>query len=555
MKYSLNLLALPALVAALPFTASAQPYYVTGSAMVPAWTPGTATYELVGGPTVYSLTTATVANAYHEFKITGASWSDPNWPADNVQVKGDAYGTNTFYFYPGLYTDGWAPVQNRVGYEDPGMGWEIAGDLNGWSGGAGYQLNSLGGGLFSNSIVVPVAGSWNLKFRTVGAWDASIGTDFSKSSGNISLTTTQANQLVKFQLDVRHGCWVVGDLAPSPVTNQVVFAVDMPLEGLLNQFDPAADHAYVSGAFNNWPGIGAGALVLTNDPAWNGNTNIYYATNTMIALPGANYEYKFTSSNPNVGSGGYEPISQNRKFTLMTTNGTLVLPVVLFGNAYLSDYLTADTTVTFTLNMTNAVAFTNGTTLNDAHAFDPEADAVYVNGNFLSGGWVSTWNGASLNSYRLVNYPVGSQIYQFTTVVPKGSPVRIQYKYAMNYAAVTNSLDNEAAAYSDHVRFLRMTASGSYEFPMDTFGNQHVEPEFALMAAGPAAAGKVPVTWLGRPGVLLQTAPNLTGGAWQSLTETDGTNWTAGYWGADGLVSQTNWPAAGNAFFRLLKPN
>ena len=130
-------------------SSQAQPYYVTGSGLTPAWNPGDTNYQMTGGPTVYTLTTNTTANqgdggAYEDFKITtSTNWNDPVYPtAGNVRTKPDANGSNTFNFYPGTFTDGWSPVQNRVGYADPGsLSFEVVGDFNGWSSDPGFQLN------------------------------------------------------------------------------------------------------------------------------------------------------------------------------------------------------------------------------------------------------------------------------------------------------------------------------------------------------------------------------------------------------------------------------
>jgi hypothetical protein len=67
-------------------------------------------------------------------------------------------------------------------------------------------------------------------------------------------------------------------------------------------------------------------------------------------------------------------------------------------------------------------------------------------------------------------------------------------------------------------------------------------------------AGKVSVTWLGRPGANLQATTNLVSGPWQNLPTTDGINWTTGNESANGFVSQTNWPAGAPTYFRLVKP-
>jgi len=100
-----------------------------------------------------------------------------------------------------------------------------------------------------------------------------------------------------------------------------------------------------------------------------------------------------------------------------------------------------------------------------------------------------------------------------------------------------------------------------YSMPTDKFSNMYSEPFFnsgnlggAHLTVGALSGDKVPVTWLGRPGAHLQVTTSL-GGTWQDLMATDGTNWVSGYNNpTNGFVSQTNWPASGNAFFRLVKP-
>ena len=551
MKNKLSTFALAVLVAAPLSISHAQPYYVAGAALTPAWAPGAAANQMTGGPTAYSLTTTTATNTYNEFKITGATWDDPNWPSSNAKISGDTNGMNTFYFYPGIFTDGWTPAQNRVGYADPGnMPWEIAGDFTtpNWDSDPNAQMISAGNGLYTNTYVIPTAGTHSFKFRTTGTWgDAQVGSDFGDNPGNATVITTNANQAVLFQLDLPNGRWLAGSVLP-PVTNQVVFAVDMTAQIQVGNFNPAAGTVFVSGEFNTWPGTAAGALVLTNFPVYGdgSNTNIYYATSTFIGAPGSSgSQYKFTCNSPAYsGAGGYEPISGNRSFSLLTTSGPLLLPVVKFGNANLSDYLPSTVMVTFTVNMTNAVSYPDG------HVFNPASDVVFINGNFLAGGWAA-WNPIALN--QMVNDPAGSQIYTYTATVAAGSLGQLDYKYGMYYSSATN-YDNEAAAYNDHFRYVRTTATGTYTMPQDTFGNQYAEPNFGQLTSASATPGNVAVTWLGRPGIQLQSNSSLSGDTWQTIAGTDGTNWTTGYVSTNGFISQTNWPASGGQqFFRLIQ--
>jgi hypothetical protein len=450
--------------------------------------------------------------------------------------------------------DGWLPVANRVGYADPGnVSWELAGDFNGWSGGAGWQLNSIGSGVYSNSFVIPAAGTYNCKIRLVGSWDISMGSDFGNSAGNIAITTTNSPQTVPVQLDLPNGRYVVGNPVPPPVTNQVVFAVDMSSQIQLGFFTPGSS-VFVAGDFNSWPGPGGG-LVLTNYPPYNGggNTNIYYGTNTFVGPPSsAASQYKFNDNDPSALNGGWET-SNNRTVTLLAANGTQALQVASFSDTYASDYLTADTVVTFNVNMNGAqTAAGLSPAISPAVSFNSQSMNVYMSGNFLDAGWASTWIPPHLQ--QIYEGVPGSGIYTFQYTVKAGHPVEVHYKFGFDDG--TDSIDNEAPSGQDHVRIIRTLASGSYTMPTDTYGSQVVEPPFGQLTVGPAAGGNVAVQWLGRPGVYLQTSSSLTG-SWTNHAETDGNVWLgATNATSNGTATTTNLPAGGKAgFFRLVKPN
>ncbi len=542
-------------IAALAATASivqAQPYYIAGGGVTPPWAPGDSTLQLTGSPlSLTTATTPTISGIYHEFKVTGATWSDPNYPGNNIRIKPDANGTNTFYFYPGTQVDGWNPINNRIGYADPGnMAFEIIGGFNGWS--TGVALNSIGGGVFSNSITVASAGTYGFKFRTPGTWgEVAFGSDFGNFGGDGSFTTTNSPQTVPVRLDLPHGRWVIGNLVPPPVTNYVVFAVDMSSQIQLGLFNPGSS-VYVAGDFNSWPGPGGG-LLLVNNPPYNGgsNTNIYYGTNTFIGAPNSlATQYKFNQNDAAAVNGGWEQ-SNNRSFSLLSANGTLFLPVVSFSDTYASDYLTANTMVTFTVNMNGAHTHAAYTPTNN---FDSTTMNVYITGNFDDNGWApSPW--AIPNMRLMTETPVGSGIYKYTHTVLAGHPVDIHYKYGFDDGA--NNLDNEAPGYQDHIRVIRITSGGSYTLPTDTFGNQRVEPSFGQLSITPASNGKVSVNWLGRPGVKLQSNASLTGSSWSNHNATDGLNWVGTTnLTSDGWASSTNLPmGSSSGFFRLIKPN
>ncbi len=555
MKSLMPLSLVAALTAIAVFTSPAQSYYLAGD--FNSWNAGAD--PMAGGPVQYDFTiTNQTPGGYGQIKVTDGTWNN-SWPANNVVIRYDANGSATIHFYPGNATDGWLPLANRIGYDDPGnLSWGIAGDFNGWNG-TNNLLLPLGNGVYSNSIVVATAGTFGFKFQSPpGSWTGIyFGSDFGANDPNGTYTTTNSPQTVPVVLDLPRGRYFIGNLAPSPVTNTVIFAVDMTYQIQAGNFHPGYS-VYVSGDFNGWPSPGSGAgLALVNEPPYNGgsNTNIWYGTNTFVGLPGAAAaQYKFTQNDPAAPNSGWET-SNNRTLTLLATNGTLRLPVVAFSDVYPSDVLSAPTPVFFSVNMTNAV----GT---DGHHFDPGADNVYINGQFANWyAWAGGINPAPAPpGYQMIEQGL-TLIYTNTIILPAGTPIAFDYKYGMDPGGVNGGpLDDEAGYAQNHHRVVRSTALNPYPLATDTFGDQYAEPLFSAsnpaggnLQLGAPSNGVVPVTWLGRPGAHLQTATRVSG-PWQDLPETDGTNWTTGYVSTNGFVSLTNWPVANQAFFRLIKP-
>ena len=553
MKQPFKLFALAGAVAVSTFTSQAQPY-IAGD--FNGW--NSFASPMTGSPAGYTFVVAPgtgFPGSVDEFKIlqTGGSWN-VTFPPNNVWTLFDSSGGNTFYYYPGPFSDGWYPLEDRVGYADPGnVSFELVGDFNSWS---GTPMLLEANSVYTNTYVIPVAGTYNFKFRTPGTWDAAqVGSDFGEYTGNASVTTTTPNEPVLFQLDLPNGRYQA--LVVPPVMNQVVFAVDMTSQIRIGAFNPATDSVFVSGDFNGsagvWPGTGPGALLLTNQPSYtgDGDTNIYYGTNTFVGSPGTvPTNYKFTDNDPSLaGSSGYEQ-GGNRSFALLTISGPLLLPVVSFGNYNASDFLPVDTAVLFSVDMNNAVGV-------DEHVFDPDFDSVYINGQFVN--WYP-WSATAPAGYQMIEQG-STTIYTNTIVIPAGTPVGFEYKYGMDPGNFYGGpVDDEAGFLMNHFRVVRSTALNPYPMPTDTFGNQYSEPLFsaastdgANLKAETGIAGKVAVSWLGRPGAHLQVTTDLSSGAWQDIPATDGTNWISGSSSTNGFVSQTNWPAGSKAFFRLIK--
>jgi len=543
-------------------SSKAQPYAIAGD--FNGWN-NNGTINPGGGPTVYTnIMSGGTPGTFQGVKFIAVpgSWS-VTYPSGNLEISYDANGSNTVYLYPGSFSDGWLPLQNRVGFIDPGnMSFEIAGDFTSpnWGSDPAAGMVLQGNGVYTNTYIVATPGTHAFKIRSTGTWSHfNCGTDFGGGNpSNGSFTTTNANQPVQFQLDLPNGRWLAGSAAPAPVTNEVVFAVDMTYQIQLGYFTPGSS-VFVAGDFNSWPAPSTGTgLALTNYPPYQGggNTNIYYGTNTFVGIPSTSpSQYKFNQNDPNAQNGGWES-SNNRNVTLLSKNGTNALPVAVFSDVYPAENLTAPAAVFFSIDMSGAV----GT---DAHTFNPSADSVYINGVFAN--WYA-WAGGinpspAPGGYQMFEEGL-STIYTNTIILPAGTPLAFQYKYGMDPGSANSGpLDDEAASYVNHVRVVRSTAASPYVLATDKFGGMYSEPYFSAtstgggnLAVGAIAGSKVPVSWLGRPGAHLQANTNLVGGTWIDMPETDGANWTAGYNSTNGLVSVTNLPVAGRAYFRLVKP-
>ena len=331
--------------------------------------------------------------------------------------------------------------------------------------------------------------------------------------------------------------------APTP-TNRVTFQIDMSAQVLLGNFtngDPNGKIT-VSGDFEGW----GDGLPLTNNPTLSGNaSNIYSAVCPVVSLLPDAINYKFRMN------GGWEsPTStsgNNRQVTVTSTNQ--VLPLVYYNDNSIYDLVASPITVTFTLYMPNGSLDRNG------YAFNNASDTLWIDGDFV--GWPSgAWPGPVSNfpgSQQMMEVGT-SDYYTNSFVIPRGNSVYINYKYAID------SEDDENGVGTNHVREVR-SYGPTYSMPTDVWSwsvvqpgvepypnpgiasTNIVEPDFGYLAIQSQSGGNYPITWLGRPGVVLQNTTNLTHAVWNTSGGTDGTE-------------VTNWPSAGNGniqFFRLMK--
>ena len=538
--------AVAAVVAASVCVSKAQPYYVVGNYngwSNPSATAMTDVGPVTGGEEYSYQVTGQPGNTFPNdgFKVTDGTWST-TWPSSNLKFEYDASGNAMIYFYKGNFSDGWSPLQNRVGFADPGnMPLEMAGDFTNpqWGNTIANGNNGTGSdplaqmtlqagsvGVYTNIYIVATPGSYNFKFRSPATWGgANIGADMG-SGGNCVFTTTTPNQAVLFKLDLPNGRWQAGG---PPVYCNVQFSVDM---SAVNATDPGYDSTSVT---VNGDAIGWGGTACTNDLTA-ANPNIFTSPYFSIAVGTAvNYQFRYLSSGNTVYDAPGDFGGANRTYAVQNLNNVSI-PAVYFNDATLNDYLTSPMAVTFAVDMNGAV----GT---DTTPWT-EGTPVFVNGPWLS--WLN-WTPIALSSRELVEVGT-SGIFTNTFTFPAGFVSSVTYKYSIG------GTDNEAGGNKNRFRVIRTTGTGAYSFAQDTFGTQHVEPSFGQLGIAPAPAGKVQLSWLGRPGCKLQTSSSLTSGAWLSLPQTDGTQWTSGVGSPNGLLSVTNIPAgSGSLFFRLIK--
>lgn len=396
----------------------------------------------------------------------------------------------------------------------------IKGSFNGWGTPDFAPLTNNGSGIYSGTYTITDAPgaleACKFYYEPGGNWESINNRQFLLGTGTQVLPLTSWNT----------SDWPVA-------TNRVTFKVDMSAQVLFGGYTPGQT-IRVAGDFSGW----GDGLDLTNDVNASGlETNVYSGTFDVTGFLPTTVNYKFRAN------GGWEsPAStagNNRSATINSANQ--VLPLVFYNDNNVYDLLQSNTAVTFSVYVPDQTADKDG-----LH-FTKNVDQIFINGDFL--GWWGWGAGAAPANAQM--FQVGSSdIYTNTFVIPRGNSIYLNYKYSFD------GFDDEAGFGTNHIRLIR-TYAPSYTLPTDqwTFTlatnpavnlftpgtNGIVELDFGLLSVDKPASGLVPVTWLGRPGVVLQTTPSLLGGSWTDQNATDAT-------------MGTNWPSAGGAeFFRLKK--
>lgn len=394
---------------------------------------------------------------------------------------------------------------------------EVRGKFNGWGG--GNTLTNDPSILRTNQFGLVTSNVYVGTVSVVGPTNAAMDYKYVLQPGTAYEGVSSANgdnggnrfftQRVPLVLPV-----VDYNDAPFAPISQVTFNLDM---SVVAPADPGYDPTTVriAGDFNSW----TADVPLTNDPA-SANPNLFKTTINIGEGAAVNYQFRYNS----FGSTVYDHPASNpggNRFYQVPAKLSNNVSTVFFNDVAATDSVNVDTSVIFRVDMTGATTTTG-------HQFDPNADSLFLNGDFV--GWLG-WDPISLSGQQMTNDPPGSSVYSFTTTFSKGHSRSVAYKMSIN------GPDNEAPSGQNHFRYIRST-NGVYTMPVDKFGNQLVEPKFGNLAIGKPAGGSIPITWLGYPGVHLQTATSLRG-TWNDQAATDAQN-------------STNWPfSGGNQFFRL----
>ncbi len=353
----------------------------------------------------------------------------------------------------------------------------------------------------------------------------------------------------------------VSTYAAIPIT----FSVDMTVPIAAGLFNPGSgDTVGCAGTFmtNQWTVGNVNSFLLTNNPTA-ANSNVYSGTYIDRNAPGSVEHYKFVV-NTNGGGTAYEsPASTGGGDRIFLLGGSAATnPLVFWNDLSSSQVLLVPTTITFTVDMGGAVDIFG-------FPFNSGNDLVVVNGDFVTPAWniypnntpPSFWTdpyfydpidnisdygpGNSHNPSFILQDSGDGQHFTGSFTLPAGHSHLVNYKYGIYHDSgnfMTNC-DNEAISGRDRHRYVRTT--GTYAFPTDVFGAQQINPSAGTealygIATGNATPGHLPLSWLGFPGVHLQTCTNLSNQVWLDLTNTPGTG-------------TTNWPTTGNGarYFRL----
>lgn len=206
-----------------PAVANAAPWYARGE--FNNWGTDNVMPETAPGSNVFKTTVGGLTpNTRFEFKVGAADWST-SFPANNTRVYSDPAGNITFFYYAGNQPGGGTPAADRVGYADPGIGWELMGSFDNWTNPT--PMTGPGNGVYTANMPLAAGTEYLFKFRKAGDWGVNIGQSFANDGPNAAFTPPTTDTY-RFQLDLVSGAWSVAAV-PEPALLGAVGAASLSL--------------------------------------------------------------------------------------------------------------------------------------------------------------------------------------------------------------------------------------------------------------------------------------------------------------------------------------
>jgi hypothetical protein len=283
------------LVLALP--AVAQPWYARGQ--FNNWPSDTSNQLTDQGGGHYSTTVSDAGDLCPdnmcEFKISNLDWST-TVPFGNGKAALNGSNEITFHLWDNQsWNDGWSPRdQRRIGYDDPGHGWELMGTFfDNFA--TPTAMTNQGSGVYHAQLPLD-AGFYDFKFRKAGDWGINYGKNFENGSSNNSIRVFTDGDLWNFDLDLPNGRWRAYPTSPQPdrTGDEHADAADYVAARKLDGKGPATEAVqgsygyspwFMRGDFNGFNGLNENYLMTDVG-------NRHYTGTVSGLTPGQDYEYK-----------------------------------------------------------------------------------------------------------------------------------------------------------------------------------------------------------------------------------------------------------------------
>lgn len=339
----------------------------------------------------------------------------------------------------------------------------VRGTINGWAGNT-HEVEDNGSGVYVGTFDI-AEGAIEYKFVIVKP-----AQDVWESVDNRTATVSGDTQILEV-------VYFNNITSSASADVEVNFRVNMTVQDLSGNFDPASDWVVVRGNHANIGNWG-GATQLIEET---GNPGIYSLRVQFDDLPqNAPVEYKFVileGGDPNAAS--WES-SANRSFTPTGTEPDLLPPpsgngygeinpeLVYFANITPDDIITNDVNVIFQVEVTPL----DGRIAEEGYVYDVQTgDTIYTIESIQAAGFFNNWPWGNFAQNYFMNdagtngdLVAGDDIWSVTLPFAAGAPRALIYKYG------ANQLDVEAGFARNHERTIDDSQS-DFRMDVDCWGS------------------------------------------------------------------------------------